>query len=209
MGIGPKIDTSYRDFQIGEARRARRLERQREKRIDTGMQQIGEVFNPDAVQSIVDQRVQAMRDFYDPQINRQYDDAKNQLTFSLARAGLLNSTAAGEKQGDLAQRFAYNKGAIESRIASEASRTKRNIATERARIEDMLRRSADATAATNAALDSAVTFRQDTPDLNPIGNLFYGIGQGIGSLRKGYDTGRIAYLATPRPAGNVFARVVR
>jgi hypothetical protein len=71
-------------------------------------------------------------------------------------------------------------------------------------------RSGDCPAASDAALNSAVTFRQDQPTLSPLGPLFYGISQGIGAQQQGFNStfGRkVASSGSPYGAGS--GRVVR
>lgn len=206
-GGGPKVDTSYQDFSQAEAVRARQEEGARQARIGQGMTQIRSVFENMA--PVLGQREAAMRGFYEPQLDKQFGDAKDQLAFSLARAGQLTSSTAGQKQGDLSQAFGLQKASLEGDIASDLASTQQRMNQQRAQIESALRASGDATAATDSALNSAVTFRQDTPSLSVIPNLFYGIGEGIGAARQGMETGRIRRMATPNPLSSGTGRVVR
>ena len=203
----PKVDTSYQDFAQAEALRARQEEEARQARIGEGMTQIRSVFENMA--PVLGQREQAMRGFYEPQLDKQFGDAKDQLAFSLARAGQLTSSTAGRRQGDLSQAFGLQKAALEGDIASDLANTQQRMNQQRAQIESALRASGDATAATDSALNAAVTFRQDTPSLSVIPNLFYGIGEGIGAARQGFQTGQIRRMATPNPLSSGTGRVVR
>lgn len=209
---GPKIDTSYQDFSIKEAKRARRLENQRQERIDAGMTDIKGVFEGDGVnagvQPVLDQRRAAQEGYYLPQLDTEYAKAKDQTTFALARAGLLNSTAAGEKQADLGDAFALHRGKILGDIDSDIASTATRMQQSRAAIEAALRASGDASAATNQALASAVNFREDSPTLNPIGNIFYGLGTSIGSARDGYDVGKLRRALSPAPLNRNYSRSV-
>lgn len=247
-GGGPDIDTSYQDFQLAEAERARLGEKAREQRLREGLAQIAAVFEggeyarpqsfsevinlneggdpKDAewsltamgprgaaktyagVQPILDQRREAMEGFYYPQLDDQAADARDQLTFALQRAGLLDSTAAGEKQADLQTQLGLERGNIASRIARDLAGQRTRMNQYRSSIESGLRASGDATRAANEALQAAVTFRDDMPDLNPIGNVFGGIAQGIGAYRQGFETGRIRRMATPKPLDRGTGRVV-
>ncbi len=202
----PRVDTSYQDFARQEAERARAEEEARQARISEGMTNIRGVFED--LSPVLGQREQAMRDFYLPQLDKQFGDARDQLGFSLARAGLLTSTTAGQKQGDLSEAFALNRSGIESDIASDLARTQQQMNQQRAALESGLRASGDATAATDAALNTAVTFRQDSPTLSPLGPLFYGVGTGIGAAQQGYRTGQVRRMATPNPLSSGTGRVV-
>ena len=212
----PKIDTSYQDFQIAEAERARADEEARQARIDDGLKQIAAVFEGgtyggetfEGTAPILAQREQAQRDFYLPQLDIQHGKAQDNLAFALARAGLLNSTVAGERQADLAQEYSLERGSVLSRIASDIAGTKTNLNQNRSSIEAGLRASGDASAAANQALQAATTFRQDQPQLDALGPLFYGVSQGIGAVRNGAETARIRSIATPNPLRTNSGRVI-
>ena len=53
-----------------------------------------------------------MLDYYQPDEQRQYDAAQRDLTYSLARAGTLQSSTAADKQGELAYSDALQKANI-------------------------------------------------------------------------------------------------
>lgn len=197
MCFKPKIDTSYQDFQIAEAERARARETERQARIDTGMKTIADVFadlNP-----VLDQRRKAQEDYYLPQLDKQYSDARDQLTFALANAGQSKSTTAGRKFSDLAEAFALQEGKIQSDIAGDIAGTQTRMNQNRASIEAALRSSGDNTAAADAALRQAVSFRSELPKVSPLAYAFQGATQGIGAAKTGYETGRIQSLSRPRP----------
>lgn len=247
---GPKVDTSYQDYNISEANRTRAEDDARKARIDEGMAQIAAIFeggeyapltvmpsvvgentddkdykndvwkvsNPgtrgdatiyEGMQAILDQRDQAQRDFYLPQLDQSRDKAGDELTFALARAGLLDSTVAGSKQGELGEKYALERGSILSRIASDIAGTKTQMNQQRSALEAGLRASGDASQAAEAALTSAATFRQDQPTLDPLGHLLAGISEGIGAARTGAEVERIRGLArgtgTPKSAGRLVA----
>ena len=151
----------------------------------------------EGMQPVLDQRREAMEGFYLPQLNDQFSDSRDDLTFSLARAGQLNSSVAGDRQADLSRQFALQRSGIESDIASDIASTRSSMNQQRQALEAGLRSSGDATAATNAALASATTFRQDVPQLDSLGPVFAGLSQGIGAFQTGQQNGRIQRLATP------------
>lgn len=248
----PKVDTTYQDFMMDEAVRARAEETARQRRIDEGMRHIAAIFdggsfvpgtnytfgnaapsgaggaggstwkfgrgaedtkNPNAIQydgmePLLDQRRKAMEDYYLPQLDRQRDKATEDLTFALARAGLLNSTVAGDRQADLTDQFALERGSVLSRIASDIANTKTRINSNRSAIEAGLRSSGDTTAAADAALRSAVTFREEAPEMNPLGHLFYGIAEGIGSAKNGADIAATRQMLNSRAPFGKSGRVV-
>lgn len=207
MCFRPKVDTSFLDFQKEEAEAARLKEEERQGRVDTGMTAVGDVF--DNMQPILDQRSAALHGFFDPQIDKQFGNAKDELVFALKRAGLLTSTTAGKRQVDLGDEFALQKSKILGDIQSDLAGTKTRMQQQRASIEAGLRSSGDATAATNAALQSAVTFREDSPTFSPLGNIFANLNAGIGSYNTGREVTEVRrLLARPNPLNSSSGRMV-
>jgi len=141
-------------------------------------------------------REQAMKDYYLPQLENAANNAREELTYSLARAGLLNSTAAGQRQSDLGQQYALERGSIMSRIAQDISRARSGLNSTRAQIEASLAATGNAEAASNQALNAMATFAQDAPTLNPLGNIFAGIGQGLGAWNNGRQVEEIRRAST-------------
>lgn len=206
-GSKPDVDTSYQDQQRAEAERLRVEEEARQGRIATGMARIGEVFS--GIDPLVGQRREAMEGFYLPQLDDKFSDAKDDLTFALARSGQLTSSTAGDRQADLGEAFALQRAQIEGDINSDISGFRTNINNQRSALEAGLRASGDATAASNAALAAQTAFVEDAPTLNPIGDVFYGLAQGIGAARDGFDAGTIRRsISTASPLSSGTGRVV-
>lgn len=213
-GGSPKQDTSFQDEQRRQQRRARSQEEQRQARIEEGLGRIRSIFDGGGeyagVAPVLDQRKAAMEGYYMPQLEQQFGDAKNNLTFALSRAGLLNSSAAGEKQADLVESYGLERGNVLANIARDQASTKSNINQQRSAIEAALRASGDQSAAADQALQSAATFSQDQPNLSPLGPLFFGISEAVGARQRGQQVAEIRRAATPAPlSGSGSARVVR
>lgn len=141
------------------------------------------------------EREKALRGYYLPQVRENFRDARDELTFALARAGLSASTAANEKRSKLKQGFRRERAGVLSDIERDLSGTKSRIEDARTAIESQLRSSADTTAATDAALRSREVFADDAPELNPLTNTLLGFAQGIGQLRQGFQVGNIKRTA--------------
>jgi hypothetical protein len=230
-GNKPKVDTSYQDFAREQAETARAEEEARQARIDDGLAQVKLIFEGSGAalpprtigkggkQPIVERkggmepllaaREEALRGFYLPQLDQKRDKAAEDLTFALSRAGLLNSSSAGEKQANLGEVYSLEKAGVLGDIQSDIAGTRTAMNQNRASIEAGLRASGDATAAANQALAAADTFRADSPKLSPLGDIFYGTAAGIGAARQGYDTGAVRRMMTPSPLRAGSGRNVR
>ena len=203
-GGSPKVDNSAQREAAREARRVRREEEARAGRVTDGLARIAAVFEGgeyvsptgeattyEGLEPYLDQREGALRDFYLPQLDEQRSDAEEALTFALARAGLLNSSVAGERQATLAQDYALQRGSVLADIAADIAGQRTAINQNRSSLEAGLRASGDATAASNAALASAATFRADEPDLSPLPSVLFGASQGLGAAAAGRDAQRL------------------
>lgn len=209
-GGKPKVDTSYQDFARAEAERTRAEEVARQDRIAQGMQAIRAVFDGGAmpsapgqtftgVEPLLDQRETAMRDFFLPQLDDKRARAMEQLTFALSRAGLLTSSVAGQKQADLGDQYSLEKAGVLSRVAADRAGTRTALNQQRSSIEAGLRSSGDVSSATNQALSTTSGFAVDQPELNPLGDVFYGIASGIGAAKQGAQVAAVRRSMTPNP----------
>lgn len=149
---------------------------------------IGDVRTSAGFGDYLDDRRQAFLDFHLPQLQAQFNDARDQLTFALSRAGILNSTAAGERQGDLTERFGVQQGIVRSRADDDIQGVRANLADTKAALEAQLRATGDASAVTNDAINRAMLVRNSRPVLSPVadafGALLTGIGQGTTAVRN-------------------------
>lgn len=148
---------------------------------------------------LLEQRRQAQEGYYLPQLEKQASNAADQLVYALSRAGQLNSSTAGVRQADLSEEMALQQGDIMSKIAADVAATQTQMNQQRSAIEAGLRASGDNSAAADAALQSAVTFQQDQPELSTLGPLFAGITEGIGLYQNAAEAERIRRAATPQP----------
>lgn len=147
------------------------------------------------MQPILDARRKAQEDFYLPQLDKEYSNGQDDLTFALSRAGLLSSTAATKKIADLDEGFNLEKAGQMAKIDADIASTKSGMNQQRSTLEAQLRASGDASAATNAALASRGAFAQDEPELNPLGHIFASFAQNIGQINNGYGVGQIRQAA--------------
>lgn len=124
-------------------------------------------------------RKQAYLDYADPQLEDQYGDANKQLTFSLARGGLLDSSVRGEKLGDLQQLYDTQKQAVADKALSYETSAKNSVEDARSNLISTLNATGDADGAAKAALARSSALTQ--PDAySPLGQLFTDFTNGLG-----------------------------
>lgn len=124
-------------------------------------------------------RKQAYMDYADPQLEDQYGNANKQLTFALARSGLLDSSARGEKLGDLQKLYDTQKQAVADKALSYETGARNSVEDARANLIQTLNATGDAEGAAKAALSRSSALSQ--PDAySPLGQLFTDFTNGLG-----------------------------
>lgn len=122
-----------------------------------------------------------------PQLDRDYQEALRQLTFSLARRGIGSSSAAGTEQGKLQEQ--YNKYGTDVASAGKAyaQSTRANVENSRTDLINQLSATEDPIAAGTSALRSYAVNSQ-MPAFNPVANFAFNVSEGLKqqSAQNGY-----------------------
>ncbi|QOG06407.1 hypothetical protein IGS74_18060 [Aureimonas sp. OT7] len=118
-------------------------------------------------------------DYATPQLDQQYGDANKQLTFSLTRSGLFDSSVRGEKASDLQRAYDLNKQKIADDALSHSTQSRNAVEDARANLISMLNATGDAEGAANAALARSQALSQ-APSFSPLTSLFADFTNGLG-----------------------------
>lgn len=192
-GAKPKIDTTVQDQMLADSREARAKEEARAARIKSGSGKIDDVFK-----GFDDGFYKGFRDkqtaFYQPEVDKQFGDAKDQLTYALARAGTLNSTIAGDKQAKLKGAYDIQTASTLSQAEDATASLRGNVNNEKSSLVSLLNATGDADRAANEATARSQQIFQKTPSYNPLGDIFGGVTGAIGNYAAGAQN-RAAYQA--------------
>lgn len=153
-----------------EAERARQEEQARQDRIRQGTDTINSTFGQFDDPFFGDIR-QSYIDYARPQLDRQFNDAREQLTYALARQGTLNSSTRGEQTADLQERRDLNLQDITDQARQFETDARNNVERARADLLTTLQATGDAEGASNAALSRA-SILSAPPSYSPLGQLF-------------------------------------
>jgi hypothetical protein len=115
---------------------------------------------------------QKVLDYYQPDEERQYSQAKRDLTYNLARAGTLQSSAAADKQGELAYNDALQKANIVANANAQTGNLQNQIQANKESLINQLYATNDPTLTANLAESSAAATRLQDPMLTPAASLF-------------------------------------
>jgi hypothetical protein len=194
-GQGFDYGAQARDF-------AQALERQNQ--INAGMQNINATFAP-FNDAFFDKRRQEMLNFYQPQIDQQFNDAQKQLVYALARSGGSQSSAAAQQRAALEQKAMTARQNIVSQADSSTQDMRNQIESARAGLVALLNSSGDAATTADqarsrvAALSTPQTYGA-LPDL-------FGTAAGIAGQQKGLeDAWNASNGLTTRPSYFVFGQ---
>jgi len=115
---------------------------------------------------------QKVLDYYQPDEERQYNEAKRDLTYNLARAGTLQSSTAADKQGELGYNDALQKANIVANANTQTGNLKNQIQANKESLINQLYATEDPTLTANLAESSAAASRLQDPMLTPAAALF-------------------------------------
>jgi hypothetical protein len=167
---------------------ARDAETKRQANINAGMGRIDETFKPFNDDYFAKQG-QSYNDYYLPQVEDQYQDARKKLTFSLARTGGLNSTSGAEQLGKLGEEYTKQRGLIGEQALAEQQRQRGVMEGNRSNVVNQLYSSANPEAAAAAASANATQLTAP-PAYSALGDLFGKFAATgadyINSAKKGY-----------------------
>lgn len=131
--------------------------------------------------------------YYMPQEGQQYNTARSGLSYSLARAGQLNSSVAGMDIGNLANQDAINRAQIASGADTQTAALRSTIQNDEQTALNQLYSTEDPSVAANTAQNMVANANLTKPLLNPAGALFAPITVGVGNALSGF-TNPTAYI---------------
>lgn len=181
-GTPDQFSVGDKFFDTREAARDFRKALPREETIETPV-----FARSKGIQPILDQRENALRAYFAPQVEEQFEDASDDLVNALARNGLLRSSVNDEKTADLASAFARRSAEVESDIQGRVSEAERQFANERSALEATLRSTGNREASTAASLTAFERLAKAPNDLTALPALFTGAADGIGTFRNAQE----------------------
>lgn len=122
--------------------------------------------------SFYDKFKQSILDYYMPQVEDQYGQAKDQTTYALARAGTLQSRAAIDEAARLKKENDLNRANVVTQADTGAAGLRQRVAQERAKAEATLYATENPEVAANQALAAVRDASVAQPELSPLGKIF-------------------------------------
>lgn len=127
-----------------------------------------------------DRQRQNYMDYAMPQLDQQYADAQKELTYSLARSGLLDSSARSAKEGELQRLYDTNAQQIADQAQANSTKARNAVESARSDLISTLNATGDVGAAINSANARATALSQPEA-YSPLGQLFGAFTSGLGT----------------------------
>lgn len=140
----------------------------------------GREYQPGFGDDFFQERRQSYLDYATPQLEQQYGDAQRDLTFALARGGLLDSSARGSRAADLQQLYDLNTQQVSDQALNYETEARNAIEDARSSLIQQLNVTGDVQGAVNAARARSQALSQP-PAFSPLSNLFSSFTEGLGN----------------------------
>jgi len=129
---------------------------------------------------------QSILDYYLPQEDEQYANARTGLNYNLARAGSLNSSVAAMDVGKLSEQDTMNRAQIASQADTQTAGLRTQVQQDQQQALNQLYSTEDPSVAANTAQNMVANANLTVPLLNPVGALFAPITAGVGNAISGF-----------------------
>lgn len=155
----------------GEAKQARKDEQARQERVRGGTTRVNSIFDGQFTPDYFTKQQQNYLDYASPQLEDQRDKASKELTFSLARSGLTDSSVRADKEAELQKQYDLNKQQVADEALSYKGKAQSSVEDARANLISTLNATGDAEGAANSAVSRASALSEPAA-YSPLADLF-------------------------------------
>ena len=212
FGGGSSSNDDVVNEQRRQAEEARQREEERQRRINEGLAAINQTFGAAGgtfTPEYYNRYRNAITGYQLPQLEQQYTDARDRLTYDLSRAGQLRSSVAAEELARLSEQYDLNRANILSSADQAVGSLRDRVNAARTDLTNQLYASEDPSSVNQAALRSAAALGSVTPPADPLGELFRQATIGYSNVRQGEQyRNAVASIPTTNPYRSS-GRVVR
>jgi hypothetical protein len=161
-------------FQMQQAAEARRKEEERKARLEQGKGAIDKLFSPEYGfnENFYNKYKNAALAYGLPQLSEQYEKARENTTYDLARAGLLRSTAAGEAVANIERQNAVNEASLRAKADIDTANLRSSVGSQQQQALNQLYATEDPEVAATTAINMVNNAQLAQPNLTPLGDLF-------------------------------------
>lgn len=158
---------------------ARSDEQARQSKIREGTTNINNTFDSQFNDGYFDSRKSSFLDYATPQLNDQYEKAQKDLTFSLDRSGMLDSSVRASKEGELQKLYDTNRRSVADQALGYSTQARNSVEDARSGLIQTLNATGDAQGAATSAISRASALSQPE-QYSPLAQLFTTFTSGLG-----------------------------
>ncbi len=147
-------------------------------------------------QDFYDNYQKSLSDFYKPNVEEQFQEAKSQNIFDLARKGLLRSSVSTDRAGDLVRDKAEADAKVNSEIEGQVTALQGDVRNAKQKAYGLLTSTEDPTTAANTALTEVNAIQTRKPNFDALGELFASALNSYSTFRNA-QAGRAAVASIP------------
>lgn len=151
---------------------ARQQAEEREGKITEGKAAIDKAFNV-FDPAYYDKYTKAFTDNYNPEVDRQFGVAKQDVLYDTARKGMTDSTAGQKQFADLTREYGTQRQQVASQAIDATNKLRSDVESSKNTLYSQNSASADPSLSSIQALSSAGALGQPA-QYSPLGNLFAG-----------------------------------
>lgn len=191
-----------------DAEKQRKLDAQKEQerqgRINTNVGNIRSAFDQ-FDDNFFSARQKEYSDYYNPQVDDQFEESRKKLEFELAKRGLIDSSVAADKFGKLNEKLGESRQNIADRALSRGNEIRSNVEGNRANLISQAEAGAGLETI-NSSLSGVLPGLTAPQTFDPLNDLFADVafGTAAGAARGGTNAALAAELAKlggPQAAG--------
>lgn len=157
-------------------------EAKRQANITAGVSAVNDAFSNSFNDDYYNNISSGYEQYYDPQLDTQYQNALNSLTYQLGQQGILQSTEGDRQLALLKQSYDTQKQTVASNAQNAADTAKQNVASQKNSLLNQAQQAGDPSALAAQAAETASSIASPV-NYSPLGSVFAGaLGQGTNAL---------------------------
>lgn len=174
------------NLQLAQNQRAEEIARQ--NRINKGIDTVNKTFNQ-FDDNFYGTKSKNYLDYYNPQVDQQYGEAKQNTLFQLARQGLTDSSAGAKVYGDLARDYGNQQQSIQSGANSYAQQVRAQVEQQRNSLINQATATANPSLAASGAANAVGNLQMMEPSggYSPLIGLFNTFTGALANGAAGYQ----------------------
>lgn len=157
-------------------------EAKRQATVTQDTQSVNDAFSKSFTPDYYGNITKNYEDYYNPQLDQQYQNALNSLTYQLGQQGILQSSEGDRQLALLKQSYGTNQQTVANNAANAAATAKQNVAQQQNQLLTQANAAADPVSLASQTAANVGSINTN-PTYSPLGSVFASaLGQGTNAL---------------------------